>query len=112
MELRKKTRVQNKILQGDVLAPLLSSYIADKHIGLPAIMSDKVYLYKNKVVIPPLVMQDDTLGISTCGYRFGKMNNFVNIRANIMGLKYGRDKCEKCILGRGTKTLIYARMER
>ena len=86
-----------------MLAPLLSSNMVDKNIGLPAMMSDNVYLYKNKVVIPPLVMQDDTLGISTCGYRFGKINNFMNIRANIMGLQYGRDKCEKMHIGKRHK---------
>ena len=55
-----------------MLAPLLSSNMVDKNIGLPAMMSNNVYLYKNKVVIPLLVMQEDTLGISTCGYRFRK----------------------------------------
>ena len=69
-------------------APLLSSNMVDKNIGLPAMMSNNVYLYKNKVVIPLLVMQYDTLGISTCGYRFRKMKTFMNIRANIMGLQY------------------------
>ena len=53
--------MKNKILQGDVLAPMLSSNMVDKNIGVEAIKSENVYLYKNKVVIPPLMMQDDTL---------------------------------------------------
>ena len=42
--------------------------------------TDNVYLYKNKIVIPPLTMKDDTLGISVCGYKSRKMNNFFNTR--------------------------------
>ena len=88
-------QIENKILQGDVLAPLLSSNMVDKHIGLPAVNSGNVYLYKGQVVIPPLTMQDDTLGISKCGYLSKKMNNFINTRTNIMGLQFGSDKCQK-----------------
>ena len=35
-------KIDNKILQGDVLAPLLSSNMVDKHIGLQAMNSGKV----------------------------------------------------------------------
>ena len=53
-------------MQGDVLSPLVSSNMVDKHIGKEALKTGQTYLYKNKVVIPPLAMQDDTLGISQC----------------------------------------------
>ena len=74
--------------------------MVDKHIGLTAMKSTNIYLYKNKVIIPPLTMQDDTLGISTCGFRSKIMSTFMNTRANIMGLQFGRDKCEKIHIGK------------
>ena len=42
--IREKTTITNKILQGDVLAPLISQNIIDKQIGLTAIKSNNVYL--------------------------------------------------------------------
>ena len=45
-------------------------------------MSDNVYLYKNKVVIPPLEIKDE-------------MNNFMILRANIMVLEYGNAHWEE-----------------
>ena len=87
-------------LQGDVPAPMLSSNMVDKNIGLQAIKSQNVYLYKNKVVIPPLMMQDDTLGIAQCGFKGRKMNNFLNTRTNIMGWQFGKSKCEKMHIGK------------
>ena len=82
-------------MQGDVLGPLVSSNMVDKHIGKVAIESGNVYMYKDKVPVPPLAMVDDTLGVSVCGYRTNKMNTFLNTRTSIMGLQFGCDKCEK-----------------
>ena len=94
----KPAEIVNKVLQGDVLAPLISSNMVDKNIGLPAMISNNVYLYKNKVLIPPLTMQDDTLGISQCGFKSKKMNNFLNTRTNIMGLQFGSENVKRCTL--------------
>ena len=44
---------------------------------VPALNTDNVYLFKNKIVIPPLTMQDDTLGIGVGGYKSRKMNIFL-----------------------------------
>ena len=98
--ITEKATITNKILQVVVLAPLISSNMVDKHIGLAAMNSNNVYVYKNKVIVPPLTMQDDTLGISTCGFRSKIMNTFMNTRANIMGLQFGRNKCEKIHMGK------------
>ena len=98
--LTRSATIVNKVLQGDVLAPLISSNMVDKNIGVPALNTDNVYLYKNKIVIPPLTMQDDTLGISVCGYKSRKMNNFLNTRTQIMGLQFGSEKCEKLHIGK------------
>ena len=57
-------------------------------------------MYKNKVEIPPLLMQDDTLALRKCGYQATKMNNFLNNQTNIMGLQFGKDKCVKMHIGK------------
>ena len=43
--------IQNKIMQGDVMAPLMSSNFVDTNIVKPAVNTGNVYLYKNKVPI-------------------------------------------------------------
>ena len=57
-------------------------------------------MYKNKVAIPPLIMQDDTLTISECGMKTHSMNIIVNTCANVMGLQFGSDKCVKIHIGK------------
>ena len=63
-------------------------------------------MYKDKVEIPPLTMQDDTLGISVCGFRSKQMNMFLNTRTNIMNLQFGNDKCDKMHIGKQHKKYI------
>ena len=98
--------IHNKIMQGDVLGPLLSSNMVDKNIGEVAIRKSICYMYKDKVPIPPLAMVDDTLGISVCGVETTKMNSFLNTRTNVMNLQFGCDKCEKIHIGRKQYTDI------
>ena len=43
------------------------------------------------------MMQDDTLAVSTCGFKTMKINN---TQTNIMGLQFGKDKCIKMHIGR------------
>ena len=64
--MTEKANIHNKIMQCDVLSPLVSSNMVDQNIGKVAIKAGQFYVYKNKVIIPPLEMQDDTLGISEC----------------------------------------------
>ena len=45
-------------------------------------------------------MQDDTLGVSECGFKSRKMNSFLNTRTKIMGLQFGSEKCEKMHIGK------------
>ena len=104
-------KIQNKVLQGDVLSPMLSSNMVDKNIGKAALFSGDTYLYKNKVIIPPLTMQDDTLGISECGLKSIKINKFLNTRSSIMNLQFGRDKCEKIHIGKNVNTDICSKLE-
>ena len=67
--ITQKAIIQEKIMQGDVLSPLVSSNMVDKHIGKMAVITGNTYMYKNIVEIPPLTMQEDTLGISNCGIK-------------------------------------------
>ena len=95
-----KTTIYEKIMQGDVLSPLVSSNMVDRNIGISALITGNIYMYKNKIPIPPLMMQDDTLGISECGFKSKEMNNFLNTRTNIMNLQFGSEKCEKIHIGK------------
>ena len=46
-------------MQGDVLSPLGSSNMVDQPIGKRALETGNIYLFKNKVIIPPLAMVDE-----------------------------------------------------
>ena len=72
--LTERKSISNKIMQGDVLGPLVSSNMVDKYVGERAMETGQIYMYKNKVKIPPLVMQDDILSISECGFKSRKRN--------------------------------------
>ena len=97
-------------MPGDVISPLVSSNMVVKNIGKVALQKGNIYLYKNQVPIPPLVMQDDTLGISLCGYKSTLMNNFLNTRTNIMNLQFGTNKCEKMHIGKNHNQDICSRL--
>ena len=94
--------IQNKVMQGDVLSPPMSSNMVDQNIGKSALSTKNTYMYKKKVEIPPLMMQDDTIAVSVCGIETLKMNNFINTRTktNVMGLQFGRDKCVQMHIGK------------
>ena len=67
--------------------------MVDKHVGKQSFETGNTYWYKNKVEIPPLAMQDDTLGISECGLKTRAMNAFLNFRTKMMNLQFGSDIC-------------------
>ena len=92
--------ISNKIMQGDVMAPLMSSNFVDVNIVRTANKTENIYMYKKKVPNPPLIMQDDTLTKSTCGVKTQNMNTMINTCANIMGLQFGSDKCLKLHIGK------------
>ena len=45
--LTETTCIRNKILQGDVFSPLLSSNMVDNNISKNAITTNNTYMYKN-----------------------------------------------------------------
>ena len=62
------------VMQGDVMAPLISSLQVDT-MGKECLEEQKhLYFYKDTVPIPPLGMVDDLFTISTCGYKTTMMN--------------------------------------
>ena len=61
--ISERTTINKNVMQGDVLAPLISSLQVDT-IG------------KDEVPIPPLGLVDDLFTISTCGYKTTQMNQF------------------------------------
>ena len=102
--LTERTTMRNKIMQGDVLSPLVSSVMVDENIGKQALKEDVSYLYKEKVEIPPLAMQDGisecASGISECGTKSKEMNALLNTWTNLMVLQYGTGKCVKMHFGK------------
>ena len=57
-------------------------------------------MYKDRVPIPPLIMQDDTLTIRAYGIKTQSMNTMINTCSNIVGLQFGSDKCVKLHIGK------------
>ena len=43
------TVIQNKIMQGDVMSPLMSSNMVDRNIARMTVLTNNVYMYKVKV---------------------------------------------------------------
>ena len=76
--LTKTKTLQNKIRQGDVISPLVSSNMVDENISKVAVATHNLYMQKNRVPISPLLMQDDTLAISTLGNKTRQMVEMLN----------------------------------
>ena len=78
-------------MQGDVLAPLMSSLQVDT-MGKECLEEVKhLYYYKGTVPIPPLGMVDDLFTISTCGFR---------TTTAMKKLQFGTSKCVKLHVGK------------
>ena len=60
---------EQKIIHNKIISPLMSINMVDSFIDKMALATGNTYTYKNKVNIPPLIMQDDTLAVSTCGIK-------------------------------------------
>ena len=87
-------------MQGDVLAPLISSLQVDT-IGKECLKDSKhLYYYKGEVPIPPLALVDDLFTISTCGFKTNMLNNFINSKTAMKKLQFGTKKCIKLHVGK------------
>ena len=88
------------VMQGDALAPLISSLQVDT-IGKECLKeSNHLYYYKGEVPIPPLALVDDLFTISTCGFKTNMLNNFINSKTAMKKLQFGTKKCVKLQVGK------------
>ena len=72
--LSKRECVKEIVMQGDVLAPIISSLQVDT-MGKECLEEGKhLYYYKSILPIPPLGLVDDLFTISTCGYKTTMLN--------------------------------------
>ena len=94
------------VMQGDVLAPLISSLQVDT-MGKECLEEDKhLYKYKDIVPIPALGLVDDLLTISTCGYKTNLINQFINCKTGTKKLQFGTTKCIKLHVGKSCNKLL------
>ena len=93
-------------MQGDVLAPLISSLQVDT-MGKECLEEEKnLFYFKNIVPIPLLGLVDDVFAISACGYKTEKMNQFINHKTALKKLQFGTSKCVKLHIGRTCNDLL------
>ena len=98
--LSRREPFKDIIMQGDVLAPLISSLQVDT-MGKECLEEGKhLYFYKNIVPIPPLGLVDDLFTISPCGYQTTMMNSFINSKSAMKRLQFGTTKCIKMHIGK------------
>ena len=98
--LSRRDVFENIVMQGDVLAPLVSSLQVDT-IGKECWEEKKhLYFFKDKVPIGPLGMVDDLLTISECGYKTEQMNQYINFKTGAKRLQFGTSKCIKMHIGK------------
>ena len=99
-EISRRENIKENLMQGEVMAPLISSNLVDKFGKECLEKKEHLYLFKEKVEIPPLSQVDDLILISECGYKTTKMNSFIKSRTNMTKLYFGADKCKKIHVGK------------
>ena len=98
--ISERVAFKDVVMQGDVLAPLMSSLQVDT-FGKECLEEGKyLYYYKDLVPIPPLGLVDDLFTISTCGTEAKKMNKFINHKTALKTLQFGTTKCVKLHIGK------------
>ena len=98
--LSRREEFKEIVMQGDVLAPLISSLQVDT-FGKECMEEQKhLFFYKNKVPIGPLGMVDDLLTITECGVKTTMMNQYINFKTGTKRLQFGTKKCIKMHIGK------------
>ena len=94
------------VMQGDVLAPLISSLQVDT-FGKECMEEKKhLFYYKDTVPIGPLGMVDDLLTISECGVNTTLMNQYINFKTATKRLQFGTAKCIKMHVGKSESDIL------
>ena len=92
--------VNDLILQGETLAPLICSSFVDS-TGKECLEEGKyLYKYRDKVRVPPLSLIDDRIGFAKCGIESVELNAYLNVKSNIKKLQYNSEKCFKMHVGK------------
>ena len=99
-EVSRGETIEENLMQGEVMAPLISSNFVDKFGKECKEKKDHLYLFKDKVEVPPLSLVDDLLLISECGHKTTKMNSFINSRTNMSKLYFSAEKCKQMHVGK------------
>ena len=94
------------VMQGDVLAPLISSLQVDT-FGKEC-MEEKKHLFYFKDIVPigPLGMVDDLLTISESGVKTTLLNEFINVKTANKRLLFGTKKCIKMHIGKSKSDIL------
>jgi hypothetical protein len=104
--LSRREMFEEIVMQGDVLAPLISSLQVDT-FGKECMEKKKhLFYYKDSVPIGPLGMVDDLLTISECGVKTTLMNQFINFKTGTKRLQFGTAKCIKMHIGKGESNIL------
>ena len=96
------TRIEmNEIeMQGTVPAPLKCSVQLDT-LGKECLETGEgLYLYKECVNIPPLLMIDDALAVSECGPDSVTVNALIHSKVDMKNLRLGHSKCFQMHVGK------------
>ena len=102
--LSRRETFKEIVIQGDVLAPLISSLRVDT-MGKECLVEAKhLYYNKNKVPIPPLGAELFT--ISPCGYKTIQLNQFINSKTAMKRVQFGTSKCIKLHVGKSCNKII------
>ena len=104
--LSRRETFEEIVMQGDVLAPLVSSLQVDT-IGKECLEEKKhLYFFKGIVPIGPLGMVDDLITISECGFKTSLMNQFINFKTATKRLQFGSNKCIKMHIGKDKNEIL------
>ena len=104
--MTRREMVPEIVMQGDVMAPLISSLQVDT-MGKECLdMKKHLFMYKDMVPIPPLGLVDDLLTISTCGVKTSLMNRYINTKSALKKLQFGTTKCVKLHAGKRRSDVI------
>ena len=86
--ISRREKFEEIVMQGDVLAPLISSLQVDS-MGKECFDEQKhLFYYRDSVPIPPLGMVDDLLTISECGVKTSLMNQYINFKTGTKRLQF------------------------
>ena len=98
--ISRREKFEEIVMQGDVLAPLISSLQVDT-MGKECLEKQKhLFYFRDSVPIGPLGMVDDLLTISECGVKTNLMNQYINFKTGTKRLQFGTSKCVKMHIGK------------